>query len=107
MSLIRDPVRNNKLHRPKMVGDFNIAKKLTIISMYFCSGPDAGLKENESMTRIKEHTSYCPVVGADEPLGSNFSERFPLLISCKIFPVNGNLKVFLFKCKRRPILTLP
>ena len=45
-------------HRPKMVGDFNIAKNLSIINKSFCSGTDAGLGENESMTRIKEQPSY-------------------------------------------------
>ena len=42
----------------KWLGNFNIAKNPSIISKSFCSGTDAGLGENESMTRIKEHPSY-------------------------------------------------
>ena len=42
----------------KWLGDFNIAKNLSIITKSFCSGTDAGLGENALMTRIKEHPSY-------------------------------------------------
>ena len=42
----------------KLLGDFNIAKNISIITKSFCSGTDAGLGEIESMTRIKEHPSY-------------------------------------------------
>ena len=42
----------------KLLGDFNIAKNPSMITKSFCSGTDAGLGENESMTRIKEHPSY-------------------------------------------------
>ena len=42
----------------KLLDDFNIAKKPSIITKSFCSGTDAGLGEIESMTRIKEHPSY-------------------------------------------------
>ena len=35
-----------------------IAKNLFITIKYFSSGTDAGLGENESMARIKEHPSY-------------------------------------------------
>ena len=43
----------------KWLGGFNIAKNLFITSMQFSSDTDAGLGENESMTRIKEHPSYA------------------------------------------------
>ena len=42
----------------KLLGDFNIAQKPSIITKSFFSGTDAGLGEIESMTRIKEHPSY-------------------------------------------------
>ena len=42
----------------KWLGDFNITKNPFIMTKSFCSGTDAGLGENESMTRIKEHPSY-------------------------------------------------
>ena len=42
----------------KWWNDFNIAKNLFIITKSLCSGKDAGLEENESMTRIKEQPSY-------------------------------------------------
>ena len=42
----------------KWLGDFNIAKNPSEITKFFCSGTDAGLGENESMTRIKEDLSY-------------------------------------------------
>ena len=42
----------------KWLGDFNIAKNLFIIFKSLCFGTDAGLGENESMTRIKEQSSY-------------------------------------------------
>ena len=35
------------------MGDFNIAKNLFIIAKYLSSSTEAGLGENESMTRIK------------------------------------------------------
>ena len=42
----------------KSVGDFKIAKNLSITTKQFSSGKGDGLQENESMTRIKEHPSY-------------------------------------------------
>ena len=53
----------------KWLGDFNITKNATIITKSFCSGTEAGLGENESMTRIKEHPSYNSV--------SNVHSLFP------------------------------
>ena len=41
----------------KWLGDFNIAKSPSIITKSVCSG-----RENESMTRIKEHPSYKFVI---------------------------------------------
>ena len=55
MPLLRDSVCYDK-----WLGDFNIAKNPSIITRSFCSGTDAGLGENQSMTGIKEHPSYCP-----------------------------------------------
>ena len=43
--LLRVSVFYDKLHRPKMFGDFNIAKNPSIITKSFCSGTDAGLGE--------------------------------------------------------------
>ena len=45
----------------KWLGDFNIAKNPSEITKPFRSGTNAGLGENESMTRIKEHISYFKV----------------------------------------------
>ena len=42
----------------KWLGHVNIAKNPSMITKNFCPGTDAGLGENESMTRIKEHPSY-------------------------------------------------
>ena len=40
--LFRASVCYDKLHRPKLLGDFNIAKNPSIINKSFCSGTDAG-----------------------------------------------------------------
>ena len=45
----------------KWLGDFNIAKNPSEITKPLNSGTDAGLGENESMTRIKEHLLYFKV----------------------------------------------
>ena len=42
-----------------MLGGFNIAKNLFITTKYLSSGTDAGLGENKSKSRIKEHPSYA------------------------------------------------
>ena len=45
----------------KWLGGFNIVKNLFIITKYQSFGTAAGLAENESVTRIKEHPSYIVV----------------------------------------------
>ena len=63
VSLFRHSLCNDigNLQCSKMLGDFNIANNLFIITKTFCSDTVAGIGENESMTRVKEHPSYIKV----------------------------------------------
>ena len=56
VSLFRHSLCNDNLQCSKKLGDFNIANNLYTKSL--CSDTVAGIGENESMTRIKEHPSY-------------------------------------------------
>ena len=76
------------------------------------------LMKQISGERLQDHWSsgcnihvYCPGVGADQPLGSNFFQNYlpsvHLPISCKICLSNDILTIFPIQMHRRPMLTLP